>query len=310
MYYSGCWQPTCFAMQNDSLKHYLHLHLLVFIAGFTAILGDLISIGSISLVWFRMLIAVVLMMLFVATTKTHVRLSKKVIVKFALAGIIIALHWITFFEAINQSNISITLATFSSGAFFASFIEPLLFKRRIKMYEIVFGILVVIGLFLITRSEFKYINGIVLGIVSAFLSSLFAVINGTFIKQYNATAISIYEFISGILFISVFIVLFQGGFSKEFFVLQSSDWLYLFILGSVCTAYAFIASVYLMRYISPYTVVLSYNMEPVYGILLAVLLFPEKEIMSAQFYFGVLLILGILLMDAVFKNREKRKKAV
>ena len=297
-------------MQNDSLKHYFHLHVLVFIAGFTAILGDLISIGSIPLVWYRMLIAVILMFLFVAFTKTNINLPKKVILKFALAGVIIALHWITFFEAINQSNISITLATFSSGAFFASFIEPILFKRKIKIYEIVFGVLVVLGLLLITRSEFKYINGIVLGITSAFLSSLFAVINGKFIKQYNATAISVYEFISGILFITVFIVVFKGGFSSEFFKLQASDWIYLLILGSVCTAYAFIASVYLMRYISPYTVVLSYNMEPVYGIVLAVLLFPEKEIMSIQFYFGVLLILVILFMDAVFKNREKRKKAV
>jgi drug/metabolite transporter (DMT)-like permease len=297
-------------MQNDSLKHYFHLHVLVFIAGFTAILGGLISIGSIPLVWFRMLIAVLLMFLFVAITKTAIRLPKKVILKFALAGVIIALHWITFFEAINQSNISITLATFSSGAFFASFIEPVLFKRKIKMYEVVFGVLVVLGLLLITRSEFKYINGILLGITSAFLSSLFAVINGKFIRQYNATAISIYEFISGILFITLFILIFKGGFSSEFFKLQASDWIYLLILGSVCTAYAFIASVYLMRYISPYTVVLSYNMEPVYGIVLAVLLFPEKEMMSIQFYFGVLLILGILFMDAVFKNREKRKKAV
>lgn len=297
-------------MQNDSLKHYGHLHFLVFIAGFTAILGDLISIGAIPLVWFRMFIALILMFLFVAFTKTRIRLSKKVILKFALAGVIIALHWITFFEAINQSNISITLATFSSGAFFASFIEPLFFKRKIKAYEIIFGVLVVLGLLLITRSEFKYINGILLGISSAFLSSLFAVINGKFIKQYNATAISIYEFISGILFITVFIVLFKDGFSPEFFSLQASDWLYLLILGSVCTAYAFIASVNIIRYISPYTLVLTYNMEPVYGIILAVLLFPEKEIMSIQFYFGVLLILGILFTDAIFKNREKRKKAV
>jgi drug/metabolite transporter (DMT)-like permease len=297
-------------MQNDSLKHYFHLHVLVFIAGFTAILGGLISIGSIPLVWFRMLIAVLLMFLFVAITKTAIRLPKKVILKFALAGVIIALHWITFFEAINQSNISITLATFSSGAFFASFIEPVLFRRKIKMYEIVFGVLVVMGLLLITRSEFKYINGILLGITSAFLSSLFAVINGKFIRQYNATAISIYEFISGILFITLFIIIFKGGFSAEFFALQASDWMYLLILGSICTAYAFIASVHIMRYLSPYTVVLSYNMEPVYGIILALLLFPEKEIMSVQFYFGVLLILGILFTDAIFKNREKRKKAV
>lgn len=297
-------------MQNDNLKHYFHLHFLVFIAGFTAILGDLISIGSIPLVWFRMLIAVVLMLLFIAVSKTKIRLSKTIILKFALAGVIIALHWITFFEAINQSNISVTLATFSTGAFFASFLEPIFFKRKIKAYEILFGVMVFIGLILITRSELRFINGIILGISSAFLSSLFAVINGKFIQQYNAVVISVYEFLSGILFITIFILLFKGGFSSEFFILKLSDWMYLLILGSICTAYAFIASVYIMRYISPYTVVLSYNMEPIYGIILAVMLFPEKEIMSPLFYAGMIIILSIIFLDAVLKNREKRKRAL
>lgn len=294
-------------MPNDNLKHYVHLHFLVFIAGFTAILGELITIGSIPLVWFRMLIAVVLMLIFAWFTKTKLKLNKATVVKFAVAGVIIALHWITFFEAINQSNVSITLATFSTGAFFASFIEPIFFKRKIRMYEICFGVLVIIGLILITRSELRYINGIILGIISAFLSSLFAVINGRFIEKHNATTISIYEFMSGIVFITLFLLIFKGGFSYTYFNLSTLDWIYLLVLGSVCTAYAFIGSVYIMRYISPYTVVLSYNLEPVYGIILAVILFPEKEIMSPQFYIGVLIILLIILADAVLKNGKYRE---
>ncbi len=295
-------------MPNDKLKHYFHLHFLVFIAGFTAILGELITIGSIPLVWFRMLIAVILMLMFAWLTKTNIQLSKATILKFAVAGIIIALHWITFFEAINQSNVSLTLATFSTGAFFASFIEPIFFKRKIRFYEILFGLLVVVGLILITRSEMRYINGIILGIISAFLSSLFAVINGRFIEKYNATTISIYEFLSGIIFISLFLLIFKGGFSVEYFKLSTSDWIFLFILGSICTAYAFIGSVHIMRFISPYTVVLSYNLEPVYGIILAVILFPEKEIMSPLFYVGVALILFIVLADAILKNSKLKSK--
>lgn len=295
-------------MPNDNLKHYFHLHFLVFIAGFTAILGELITIGSIALVWFRMLIAVVLMLLFAWITKTNINLSKPTILKFAVAGIIIALHWITFFEAINQSNVSLTLATFSTGAFFASFIEPLFFKRKIRLYEILFGVLVVVGLILITRSEMRYINGIILGITSAFLSSLFAVINGRFIEKHNATSISIYEFLSGIIFISLFLLVSKEGFSSQYFNLSGTDWIYLFILGSICTAYAFIGSVHIMRYISPYTVVLSYNLEPVYGIVLAVILFPEKEIMSPLFYTGVVLILLIVLADGILKNSKFKSK--
>lgn len=264
-------------MQNAKLKNYLHLHFLVFIAGFTAILGDLISIGSIPLVWFRMLIAGLLMFLYIKIIKLKIKVSLKTMTRFFGAGIIIALHWITFFEAIKQSNISITLAMFSTGAFFTSFIEPLIYKRRIVWYEILFGIIVIIGVFLITRSEIKYLNGILLGISSALFSSLFAVINGKFIETHKATVISFYEFISGVLFITLFLLFFKGGFSMEFFTLSSSDWIYLLILASICTAYAFIGSVQVMKYISPYTVMLTYNLEPIYGITLVFCCFQKRK---------------------------------
>ena len=295
-------------MQNAKLKNYLHLHFLVFIAGFTAILGELISIGSIPLVWYRMLIAGVLMLIYIKIIKLKIAIDKRTMIKFFAAGIIIALHWITFFEAIKQSNISITLAMFSTGAFFASFVEPIIYKRRIIWYEILFGIIVIIGVFLITQIEIKYINGILLGISSALFSTLFAVINGKFIEKHSATVISFYEFISGVFFITLFILFFKGGFSVEFFILSSSDWIYLFILASICTAYAFIGAVHVMKLISPYTVILSYNLEPIYGIALALLLFPATETMSPQFYYGAILILITVLLDGVFKNFKIRKR--
>jgi drug/metabolite transporter (DMT)-like permease len=294
-------------MQNDKFKNYLHLHFLVFIAGFTAILGELISIGSTALVWYRMLIAGVLMFLYIKIIKLKIQVSAKTKLKFFGAGIIIALHWITFFEAINQSNISITLAMFSTGAFFASFIEPLIYKRKIIWYEILFGMIVILGVFLITQSEIKYLNGILLGISSALFSTLFAVINGKFIAEHRATVISFYEFISGVVFLSLFILIFQDGFSKDFFVLSTSDWLYIIILASVCTAYAFIGSVDVMRHLSPYTVILTYNLEPLYGIALALLLFPESETMSTQFYYGAFLVLATVIADGILKNYKSQK---
>ncbi len=134
-------------MQNAKLKNYLHLHFLIFIAGFTAILGELITIGSVPLVWYRMLMAGLLMLLYIKIVKRKIKVDKRTMLKFFAAGIIIALHWITFFEAIKQSNISITLAMFSTGAFFASFIEPLSYRRRIIWYELLFGVIVVIGVY-------------------------------------------------------------------------------------------------------------------------------------------------------------------
>ncbi|WP_296313270.1 DMT family transporter [Winogradskyella sp. UBA3174] len=294
-------------MPNVKLKHYLHLHFLVFIAGFTAILGELITIGSLALVWYRMSIAGIIMFVFIKVTRLNTEISKKAVLQFSIAGVIIALHWITFFESINQANISIALAMFSSGAFFASFIEPIFFKRKILLYEIIFGLIVIIGVILITSSEMDYINGIILGLLSALFSTLFAVINGKFIEKHNATIISFYEFISGVVFLTVFILLSGSSFDAEFFTLSNSDWLYIFILASVCTAYAFIGAVEVMRYISPYTVILSYNLEPLYGIGLALILFPEKEKMSPQFYIGSILVLGVVLLDAIFKNYKKRK---
>lgn len=294
-------------MPNAKLKHYLHLHVLVFIAGFTAILGELITIGSLELVWYRMAIAGILMFIFIKVIRLNIKITKKTFWQFSAAGVIIALHWITFFEAINQANVSIALAMFSSGAFFASFIEPIFFKRRILAYEIFFGIIVILGVFLITSSEMGYLKGIILGLLSALFSTLFAVINGRFIERYNATVISFYEFISGVVFLTIFILATGKAFNTEFFTLSNSDWVYIFILASVCTAYAFIGAVKVMRYISPFTVILSYNLEPVYGIALALVLFPETEKMSPQFYIGAILILITVLFDAIFKNYKRRK---
>jgi drug/metabolite transporter (DMT)-like permease len=295
-------------MPNAKLKNYLHLHLLVFIAGFTAILGELITITAIPLVWFRMVIASILMFLYIKIAKVNLVVKPKSILRLAIAGVIIALHWITFFGAIDESNISITLAMFSTGAFFASFIEPIIYRRRIIWYEILFGIIVILGVFIITQGEIKYINGIILGISSAFLSSLFAVLNGNFLKQHKATVIAFYEFLSGVLFISIYILFFGQGFSLDFFSLSNSDLGYLFILASICTAYAFIASIYVMRYISPYTVVLTYNLEPVYGIIMALILFPEKEKMSSSFYYGAIVIIITVLLNGILKNTRRLKR--
>jgi len=297
-------------MQKNKLKNYLHLHLLVFIAGFTAILGELISINAVPLVWYRMVIATVLMLLFIKFRKINIAISFKTFAKFSIAGIIIALHWITFFESIKQSNISIALAMFSTGAFFAALIEPIFFKRKIVWYEMFLGILIIFGVLLITKAELQYINGIILGISSALFSTLFAVINGKFVKRYSASVISIYEFISGVFFISIFIIFFGEGFSFEFFNLSGSDWTYLFILASICTAYAFIVAVHVMKYISPYTVVLTYNLEPIYGIALAIILFPQKEKMSTEFYIGAAIIISTVILNGILKNSNKLKRRV
>mgnify|MGYP001157092148 CR=1 FL=1 len=289
-------------MQKNNLKHFFHLHFLVLIAGFTAILGELITNSSEVIVWHRMLIGSVLLGLYILIDRRSLKIDFKLFLKYSFLGLIISLHWITFFEAIDQSNISVTLAMFSTAAFFTSLIEPILFKRKIVYYEVILGFIVVFGIFLIFNAEFEYLKGIILGLISAFLASLFSVLNGLMVKKNSAISISFFEFIAGVFFISIFLIINNEFSSVIIDDLLSLNYLYIFLLGSVCTAYAFMASVYLLKYISPYSLVLTYNLEPIYGIILALIFFGDNEKMSLPFYIGLFLILFSILINMYIKK--------
>lgn len=291
-------------MQNDNLKSYLHLHVIVFIWGFTAVLGKLISLEALDLVWYRMLFASVIMTFVVLLNKEKIKVPFNVLVGFIVSGIIIALHWLTFYQAIKVSNVSITLACLSTGAFFASILEPIFYKRKIIWYEVLFGLIVIFGLGIIFKVETQYTNGIYLAVTSAFLSALFSVINGKYAKEYSPNIISVYELSSGFLFLSVYLY-FADSYSPAFFALSSNDLLWLFLLSSICTAYAFSASVKVMKFLSPFTVMLTINLEPIYGIILVLLIFPENEKMSPMFYIGAIIILATVVANGIMKSRKK-----
>jgi drug/metabolite transporter (DMT)-like permease len=291
-------------MLNDNIKSYLHLHLIVFIWGFTAIIGALISLDALPLVWWRMFLAVTFILVYIKFKNIPLKVPRKTVIAFLFAGLIIMLHWFTFFKAIKVSNVSVTLACLSTGAFFASLIEPVLFGKKVVWYEILFGLIVVGGLYIIFNVDMQYTTGIILALSSAFLSALFSVINGKFAKEYNATTISFYELSGGVLFLSVFL-LFSGEFTSSFFQISMSDLGWLLLLASVCTAYAFITSVKVMKFLSPYTVMLTINLEPVYGIVLAVLVFQDKEKMSSSFYVGAAIILATVILNGIVKNYKK-----
>jgi drug/metabolite transporter (DMT)-like permease len=291
-------------MLSDNNKSYLHLHLIVFIWGFTAILGRLITLDALPLVWYRMLFAVGFIFIYIKYKRMPIKIPKRILLKFLVAGLVIALHWFTFFRAIKVSNVSITLACLSTGAFFTSLIEPIFFGKKIVWYEIFFGLIVVFGLSIIFNVEGRYVEGILLALTSAFLSASFAVINSKFVKDYDPSVISYYELGGGVLFFSIFL-LFTNSFNSEFFQLTTSDFIYLLILSSVCTAYAFIASTAVMKFLSPYTVMLTINLEPIYGIILAVIIFEDKEQMSPQFYVGAVIILLTVILNGILKSRLK-----
>lgn len=294
-------------MRNDKLLNYLHLHFIVFIWGFTAVLGALISLDAAPLVWYRMWIAVGFVLLYVLIRKENLKFSLKVLSQFALSGIIIAAHWLTFFSAIKVSNVSVTLAVLSTGAFFASLLEPLFYGRKIILYEVLFGLAVIAGLYIIFDLTTSYMLGIGLALAAAFLSALFSVLNGKLVLKYKASVISFYELLFGAIGISIFFA-FTEGFTADFFKIDSKDWVYLILLATFCTAYAFIASVHVMRWISPYTVMLTINMEPIYGIILALLILGESEKMESQFYLGAGIILITVMANGIIKLTKERKR--
>lgn len=299
-------------MLNDKLKSYLHFHLIVFIWGFTAVLGAIISLDAVPLVWYRMLLASGFIFLWIWWKKKKLRLAPKRVLVMLIAGVVIALHWLTFFGAIKVSNVSITLALLSTGAFFTSFLEPIFYKRKVIWYEILFGLIVIVGLYIIFQVETEYVLGILLALVSAFLSAVFSLINGKLAKKEDASVISFYELLTGAAAISLYLLFLSffgsGGFSKDFFNVSASDWMWLFILASVCTAYAFIASVAVMKHLSPYTIMLTINLEPVYGILLAFWVFGSDEAMDPGFYYGAAIILTTVILNGFLKTRRKFKK--
>ena len=294
-------------MRNDNLKSYLNLHLIVFIWGFTAILGALITITADALVWYRMLFAGFFLAVFIVFKKKSFQIPLRSLLKLVFVGLLIALHWILFFKAIHVSNVYITLSVFSLGAFFASLLEPIFYGRKVLWYEVFFGLIIIAGLALIMQVEINYLDGMLYALTSIILGVLFTLMNGKLIERHDPSVISFYEFLAGFVFITFYFLL-QQKFSFDFFVLTVNNWILILILASVCTAYAFTASVKVMQKLSPYTVMLTTNLEPVYGIILAYFILGGKEKMSKEFYIGALIIVITVILNGVIKHYQKDKE--
>ncbi len=293
-------------MKNNELKYQMALHVIVLVWGFTGILGKLISLDAYSIVWYRMLIAFVGLFVYAKIIRLPILVDPITLGKYLGVGFIVATHWILFFESIKVSTVSVALATMSSATLFTALLEPLFYRRKIIGYEMLFGVLVIAGLVMIFNFESSYYLGISLALLSAFCASLFTTINGKFIGSgEKSRVISLYEMLGGVVGITLYF----------FFTQQTSIWksvptwidiTSLLILGLVCTSLAFVVSVEVMKHLSPYTVSISINMEPVYSIVLALVFFGDEEQMSPGFYAGALLILSTILVNAYLK-RKKRK---
>lgn len=277
-------------MSEKKIITHLKLHLIVFIYGFTAILGKLIHLPAINLVWYRMLIAAIVLYLIFKIQRINTRLTRKEIITFLSVGFIVAAHWITFFGAVKLSNVSVTLGCLATTTLFTGLIDPLFNKRRLNAVEIVIGLVIIIGLYLIFQFETRYWKGILVALLSALLAGLFTVLNAKLVSRQRARIISFYEMLGGFIIISIYLFL-TRGINTLLLLPSATDLLYLLILGIVCTAFAFVIQVDVMKNIPAYIVSLTINLEPVYGIVLAYFIFGSTEFMSTGFYIGTLIIL-------------------
>ncbi len=282
-------------------KYHFWLHFIVLLFALTGPLGNSIETSYDILVFYRMLIAVVGIAGYFLISGHKINMTPKNIRNALLTGIVIAFHWLTFFEAINQSNVSVALVCFSSSTLFTALIEPFYFKRKIRPYEIILGLLIVFGLYLIINVELKYVWGMILSFISAFLASWFTVLNGRFIKESDAKSISFFEMIGGAVICGLFVLILEHD-QLEVLNISVSDWWRILVLGLVCTSFAFIVSVEVMKKISPFTVTISVNLEPVYSVIIALILWPEEEKMSPMFYVGTGIIMTSIFLNAVFKK--------
>ena len=306
---------------------YAEMHFIVFVWGFTAILGKLIEVHALDLVWNRMAIASLVIGIWCSATRVPLVLPLKSLWPMLGTGLIIALHWVTFYHAIDLSNIALTLAGLATSALWASLIKALYRKQIPGTSEIVLACLAMVAMFLLMKVQHFAPLAWWTACLSAILAAWFAVLNSKFTERFQPLQVAFWEMVGGLLGISLWLLisywwlsipaakmLTQPLIPWPWLSLNAMDWFWVSILALVCTCYPFVASIRLMRQIDPFTFVLSVNMEPVYGIVLGYWLFGESEQMSPMFYLGTAMLIATVLGEAWYKNylfrRERlRKKA-
>jgi len=291
-------------------KAFIQLHIAVLFAGFTAILGRLINLNEGMLVLYRMLLSALTLAIILFFRKELIKISFKNILMLFGIGAIIALHWVTFYGSIKYSNVSVSVTCLSAIGFFTSFLEPLITRRKLDTTEVLLGLLAIAGIYLIFNFYPEYKTGIIFGILSALLACLFSIFNKKILRNFSSQIVTLYEMAGGFIALCFILPFYFRFFPPEYFLPTLSDWMWLLVLAWICTVFAFILSLNALKKISAFTVNLSYNLEPVYSIILAFIIFNENKFLGTGFYLGFsLILLAIILQMKRVWNERKLKKS-
>ncbi len=284
---------------NATTKAFLQLHTAVFLAGFTGVLGRLIHLNEGWLVWYRMLLSTILLFFILLFSKKSIRIEQRFLLQCISVGGMIALHWVFFYGSIKYANISIALVCFAATGSFTAILEPMIYKRKIDLFEILLGLLVLLGIYFIFHFDVQYKTGILLGVAAAFLSALFPIFNKRIIQKVPAANLTLYELGGGWLLLSLLLPFYLQLSPAATAIPSLTDWFWLLILSLFCTVLAFQLSVSALKKISAFTANLSYNLEPVYGIALAFFIYHENRELGKGFYWGISLILLSVLLQTL-----------
>jgi drug/metabolite transporter (DMT)-like permease len=288
-------------------KAFLYLHISVFLAGFTGILGKLIHLNEGLLVWYRLLITSASMWILFSFTKKLQRIPAKDIFKLAGIGLLAALHWVAFYGSINKSNVSVALVCFSAAGFFTALVEPILLRTRIKWMEVLLGLMVIAGIYIIFHFDPKYKTGIILGVICAFLMAFVMIFIRQFMQRINSETLLTYQLSGGLISLTAILPFYFQWSPAKRFIPGFNDWMWLLVLSLVCSLLAFQLSAKALKKLSAFTVNLTFNMEPVYGIILAFVVFKENQLLSKWFYIGFAIIATSLMIHILMLFRVEKK---
>lgn len=289
-------------------KAFIQLHIAVFLAGFTGIMGKLITLNEGLLVWYRLFITAVTMWILFSLTKKLRRVSVKDIIKLTAVGFLSAMHWVTFYGAIKYANISVALVCFSAVGFFTALLEPLLLRKKMNWIELLLGLLVILGIYIIFQFDGKYTTGIILGVISALLIAVSMIYFKIFVGKLGSETTLTYQLSGALVSLTLVMPLYLYQFPTDYIIPNLNDWMWLLALAWFCSVIAFQFTGQAIKKLSAFTVNLTFNLEPVYGIILAFIIYKENASLSIWFFVGLAVILLSLVIHVVLLLQEERKK--
>lgn len=287
--------------KGTRVSNLILLHVVVFIWGFTGILGYEISLESVPIVWWRTLLAFVALGIFALLFRKNLNVEKSQLLRFAIVGLLTAAHWIFFFESIKVSTISVALVVLSTTSFFISILGPFIRKEKFRWAELVLGAVAIVGLAVIFRFESEYTLGIIFSLIAALLAAFFSTFNSTLVKETPPLKIAFWEMLFAFIGVSIFVFV-KGDFDLQLTTISTYDFSLLLILAVVCTSFGFVAGIHVLKVLSPFTCALTINLEPIYTVIFALIFYGEREFMSPQFYLGAVIILSTLFIEAWVHN--------